>query len=1139
MASAGTSWRMAHFRPGSDPIRAMAQALVQPDGLFRTSDIEGMSVQEIVEATLRMSKLGLVDAYEQSVIDQSPNLLVIVDQFEELFRYRNLQPSAGGGQGSDEKAIAFVNLLLEAALSPHPIYIVITMRSDFLGDCAQFEGLPEAINRGQYLVPRMTRDERRSAIAGPAAVSGGEISPILLTRLVNDVGDNPDQLSILQHALNRTWAEWQRQGGAGAMDLPHYEAVGTMTHALDYHAEKAYGELQGEQQKRICEKVFQAITDKGTDARGIRRPTSAATLCAITGVSIDELTSVLAAFRKPSRSFVMPPVSDTIAPDTVIDISHESLMRVWNRLKGWVDDEARSASQYRRLSENAERHAAREAGLMTDPELSLMLDWLQKRQLNAAWGDRYRPGFTKAIAFLDESRQRRDEEVAAEKERQRRELRRTRLVAAVLAMLAIVSIYEWRRAKQGERIATSRQLLAQSEELLSQKPLDLELPALLAVRSLCLQPSPDADWTVRKATELQPRASIPVLLGGPATAVAFTGSGKWFSAADTNGWVKVFETENGKEVFAVQSSAPVSAVSVSEDGKWLVTGTDHGAVTLFDMVSGAQHLFLGTRTRVNALAFSPDQTRLAVAFDNTALILQASSGKEISHVTHGSAEEHGDPRKKVVAVSFSPDGKLVASGSWDRTARVSESRTGRTLSELQHAESVKAVAFSPDGKQLVTGSADKTIRVFDVRHGTLQASTPQTGVVDAVAFSPNGKTIGSLSEDGSARVFDAATGVELLRLVLPGQRLEGPHAIIFSSDGKWVIAYASGAARRFATSDERQLAHITQDGSVDNLAYSADGKWIATGSYDGSARVFEAGSGKEVTRVLYDQDRPVNDVAFSADGSLVATAGSDTTARVLESYTGAEVARLEHPAAVAQVTFSADAKWLATGSNDQKARVFEIATGKEIVVLPHDGAVKSVVFSPNGKLLASGSNDGKTRVFEIATGKLIIEVTHGQPVNVVTFSPNGKWLASGGNDNKIWIIDASIGKVVQQLDQPAEVNLLEFSPDSKLIVSSGNSVGNEFGAHVFNLATGKEVARVKLTGRGRMVRFADPHTLLAAALAAGTQNSVTISWHALLPQDVVDEACRSLTTDLTPGQWKQYFRDIQSQDKICPCRVRN
>ena len=478
MAKAGTSWRMAQFRPGSDPIKAMARALVQPDGLFRIQELEGMSVEAIVEATLRLSKLGLVDAYNQAVADKSCNSLVVVDQFEELFRYRNSQPSSDGTPGTDEKAVAFVNLLLEAASSDLPIYIVITMRSDFLGDCAQFYGLPEAINRGQYLVPRMSRDERRSAIAGPVAVGGGTISPILLTRLVNDVGDNPDQLSILQHALNRTWAEWQRRGGSGAMNLPDYEAIGTMAHALDFHAEKAYAELASDRQRAISEKIFQAITDKGTDARGIRRPTQAGILCAITGASIGELTAVLAVFRKPSRSFVMPPFSEGIEPDTVIDISHESLMRVWNRLKRWVDDEADSASQYQRLAQNAKLHAKGAAGLMTDPELSLMLDWQQRRQPNAAWGERYRPGFASAIAFLDESRKAHDAAVEAEKERQRRELRRTRLVAAILGtafLLAVVfggyALYEQRRAvreqaarKQADALREAQQKLAEAQE---------------------------------------------------------------------------------------------------------------------------------------------------------------------------------------------------------------------------------------------------------------------------------------------------------------------------------------------------------------------------------------------------------------------------------------------------------------------------------------------------------------------------------------------------------------------------------------------------------------------------------------------------------------------------------------------------
>lgn len=464
MSSAGTSWRMAHFRPGSDPIKAMAQALVQPDGLFRTAEFQGISVEEIIEATLRMSKRGLVDAYEQAVTDGPPRLLVVVDQFEELFRYRNLQPGADGTQRTQEKAVAFVNLLLEAATSNLPIYVVITMRSDFLGDCAQFSALPEAINRGQYLVPRMSRDERRSAIAGPVAVVGGQISPILLTRLVNDVGDNPDQLSILQHALNRTWAEWQRQGGVGAMDLPHYEAIGTMAHALDYHAEQAYAELRDDRQKAICEMIFQAITEKGADARGVRRPTSADTLCAIAGVTVDELTLVLSVFRKPSRSFVMPPVPDTIAPDTVIDISHESLMRIWNRLKAWVEDEAESASQYQRLVQNAALHARGAAGLMTDPELSLMLEWHRRWQPNAAWAERYRPGFDAAIAFLDQSRKARDAAREAEQERQRRELRRTRQIAAVLGTAFVLAVGFGIYAAIQKRTATSERAAREQAE---------------------------------------------------------------------------------------------------------------------------------------------------------------------------------------------------------------------------------------------------------------------------------------------------------------------------------------------------------------------------------------------------------------------------------------------------------------------------------------------------------------------------------------------------------------------------------------------------------------------------------------------------------------------------------------------------
>jgi hypothetical protein len=167
MARAGTAWRMAQFRPGSDPIGAMARALAQDGVLFREHAVASLSLAEIIETTLRMSKLGLIDIYEQAPLDEGVNLLVVVDQFEELFRYRQLDD-----KGIREGGAAFVNLLLEIKQGATcPIFVVLTMRSDFLGDCTQFSGLAEAVSTGQYLVPRMTRDERRAAIVGPVGVA--------------------------------------------------------------------------------------------------------------------------------------------------------------------------------------------------------------------------------------------------------------------------------------------------------------------------------------------------------------------------------------------------------------------------------------------------------------------------------------------------------------------------------------------------------------------------------------------------------------------------------------------------------------------------------------------------------------------------------------------------------------------------------------------------------------------------------------------------------------------------------------------------------------------------------------------------------------------------------------------------------
>ena len=414
MATAGSSWRICTCRPGADPIGALARALAADGALF-DAPVAGtapaaVSRATLSESTLRLSRRGLVDLVEQARLPDSARLLLVVDQFEELFRYRSL---AGADAAAAADAVALVNLLLEAAAQRgSPIYLVLTMRSDFLGDCTQFLGLAEAINAGQYLVPRLTRDERRAAIAGPAQVAGARISPTLLTRLVNDVGDNPDQLSILQHALNRTWAGW---AAAGQRDTPlaltHYEAIGGMQHALDRHAERALAELDAAGQA-LAERIFRALTDRAEDPRGVRRPTRLDVLCAVTDAAPAAVEAVLAVFRKSSRSFLLPPLGVPLASDTVIDISHESLMRVWDRLKRWSENEAQSARHYRRIAQTAALEAAQHASLWRDPELQLALDWREQARPNAAWTARYAPGFDAAMDFLDRSRAERDAELA-------------------------------------------------------------------------------------------------------------------------------------------------------------------------------------------------------------------------------------------------------------------------------------------------------------------------------------------------------------------------------------------------------------------------------------------------------------------------------------------------------------------------------------------------------------------------------------------------------------------------------------------------------------------------------------------------------------------------------------------------------
>lgn len=425
MPKTSSSWRVAIMRPGSAPIANLASALNVPEvfGVATTKD-DTMIRTALTESTLRRGALGLVEVTQQARMAPYDHLLLVVDQFEELFRFK--AQAQNRKLEAEDEAAAFVKLLLGAVGQREAkIFVVLTMRSDFLGDCAQFRDLPEALNDSQYLIPRLTRQQLKRAIEGPIAVGGGTITPRLVNRLLNDAGDNPDQLPILQHALMRTWDHWRDQDPLERpIDLADYETIGCIDRALSLHADQIYLSFEKPEHRKVIEAIFKRLTEKGTNNREVRRPTQLKELCALTKEREETLTNIINRFRKRDTAFITPPPNHEITAETFIDISQESLMRSWARLEEWMNEEIEMTRTYKRLAETAKLYFEGKAAPIRDPELKIAINWQNKSVTdesnkygeNSTWAERYSDNFKQVNDFIKISEsQRKNEEESRDK----------------------------------------------------------------------------------------------------------------------------------------------------------------------------------------------------------------------------------------------------------------------------------------------------------------------------------------------------------------------------------------------------------------------------------------------------------------------------------------------------------------------------------------------------------------------------------------------------------------------------------------------------------------------------------------------------------------------------------------------------